>query len=249
MRPILFVWRGMTVRSYHVAIYASMLVAVLLTVVFAQSDNLDPDRTAAAVLMLLVPGFVGARLFYAARNWSYFRADPRRIARRSEGGLSLYGGLFGILAGSVPVLGALGLPFARFMDALVLGLLGALIIAKGACLLNGCCFGRPTAHWCSAHLPDQRGEWRRRYPSQPLEMVWAAIVLLLMLALRSAAPPPGILTCAALAVHPVGRLFLQQLRDESAAENAAVRKTCMILSASALLAGLSVWLWAKSSII
>lgn len=242
MRPILFVWRGIAIHSYPVAIYASMLTAVLLTVFFAQSDNLDPDRTAASVLILLIPGFIVARLFYVGRNWDHFRHDPSRILRRSEGGLSLYGGLFGMLAGSVPVLWALGLPFARFMDALVLGLLGGLVVAKGACFLNGCCFGRPTAHWCSAHLPDQRGDWRRRFPSQPLEMAWAAVVLLLMLALRNAAPPPGIVACAALALHPVGRLFLQHLRDESAAENAAVRKTCIVLSASALLAGLLLWL-------
>lgn len=242
MRPILFVWRGIAVHSFPVTIYASMLVAVLLTVAFAQGHNLDPDRTAAAVLILLIPGFIVARLLYVARNWDHFRADLRRILRRSEGGLSLYGGLFGILAGSVPVLWALGLPLAPFMDALVLGLLGGLVIAKGGCLLNGCCFGRPTGHWCGANLPDQRGDWRRRFPSQPLEMAWAAAVLLLMLTLRQAAPPPGAVACAALALHPAGRVLLQTLRDESAAEYAAVRKTCAVLGCSALLALLLIWL-------
>ncbi len=244
MRPILFVWRGIAVHSFPVTIYASMLAAVLLTVAFAQAENLDPDRTAVAVLILLIPGFIVARLFYVGRNWDHFRADPRRILRRSEGGLSLYGGLFGILAGAVPVLWALGLPFAPFMDALVLGLLGGLVIAKGGCLLNGCCFGRPTGHWCGANLPDQRGEWRRRFPSQPLEMAWAAIVLLLLLVWRNLSPPPaGVLACAAVALQPAGRLFLQRLRAESAAENAAVWRTCALLSAAGLAAGLLIWLW------
>jgi phosphatidylglycerol:prolipoprotein diacylglycerol transferase len=183
MQPILFVWRGIVVHSYHVAIYACMLLAVFLTVHFAQAGHLDPERTAAAVLILLIPGFVVARLFYVARNWDHFRRDSVRILRRSEGGLSLYGGLSGILAAVVPVLWALDLPLGPFMDALMLGLLGGLVIAKGGCLLNGCCFGRPTEHWCAATLPDDHGTWRRRFPSQPLEMAWAAVLLLLLLAI------------------------------------------------------------------
>jgi phosphatidylglycerol:prolipoprotein diacylglycerol transferase len=243
MQPILFVWRGIVVHSYHVAIYACMLLAVFLTVHFAQAGHLDPERTAAAVLILLIPGFVVARLFYVARNWDHFRRDSARILRRSEGGLSLYGGLSGILAAVVPVLWALDLPLGPFMDALMLGLLGGLVIAKGGCLLNGCCFGRPTGHWCGAILPDDHGAWRRRFPSQPLEMAWAAVLLLLLLAWRNFSPPAGVVACAAIALHPVGRLFLQKLRDESDAENAAVRKTCIVLSAAGLAAGLLIWLW------
>jgi phosphatidylglycerol:prolipoprotein diacylglycerol transferase len=242
MRPILFVWRGIVLHSYHVAIYASMLVTVLLTVVFAQADRLNPDRTAIAVLLLIVPGFVVARLFYVARHWDHFRREPARILRRSEGGLSLYGGLFGILAGAVPVLAALDLPFAPFMDAIVLGILGGLIIAKGGCLLNGCCYGHSTDHWCGLDLPDDHGVWRRRFPSQLLEMAWAAGLLLLMLGWRSFSPPSGAIACAVLALQPVGRLFLQKLRDEGAAEDAAVRKTCLAMIMIAVAAALLVWL-------
>lgn len=243
MRPILFVWRGIVIHSFHVMIYAALLVTVFLAVYFAQSDGLNPDRTAVAVVLLFVPGFVGARLLYAVRHWDHFRHDPARILSRSEGGLSLYGGLFGVFAGSIPVLWALGLPFAPFMDALVLGMLGGIAVAKGGCLLNGCCYGQPTDHWCGVHLPDDRGVWRRRFPSQLVEMGWAAVVLFLMLAWRSISPPSGAVACAAVALHPVGRLFLQKLRDEGPAENAAVQKTCVVLTAAALLAGFLVWLW------
>ena len=242
MRPVLFVWHGIVLRSFHVMIYAALLVTVFLAVHFAQADGLDPDRTGVAVVLLLIPGFVGARLFYAARHWDHFRHEPARILRRSEGGLSLYGGLFGVFAGSIPVLWALDLPFAPFMDALVLGMLGGIAVAKGGCLLNGCCYGRPTDHWYGVNLPDQRGAWRRRFPSQLVEMAWAAVVLLLMLVWRSFSPPSGVVACAAFVLHPAGRIFLQKLRDEGDAENAAVQKTCVALSAAALMAGLFVWL-------
>lgn len=242
MWPVLFAWRGIVVHSFPVAIYACMLSVVALTVLIAQRDGLSADSTAAAVLILLVPGFIVARLFYVARHWQHFSRDPWRVLRRDEGGVSLYGGLIGISFAAAPVLWALALPFAPFMDALVLGLLGGLVVAKGGCLLNGCCYGHPTEHWCSASLPDHQGTWRRRFPSQPMEMAWAAIVLLLLLALHSMAPPPGLVACAAVALQPAGRLFLQTLRDEGDAENAAVRRTCTIFSASGVLAAVALLL-------
>jgi phosphatidylglycerol:prolipoprotein diacylglycerol transferase len=243
MRPILFAWHGFVLRSYHVMIYGAMLVAVFLTVHVAQSDGLNADRTALAVLLLYIPGFAVARIMYAARHWQHFRHDPARILRRSDGGLSLSGGFLGLLAGAFPLLWAFGLPFGPFFDALALGVLGGIVVAKGGCLLNGCCYGHVTDHWCGLDLPDDRGVWRRRFPSQLAEMAWAAAVLLLMLAFRGLSPPSGLVACAALALHSAGRIFLQKLRDEGAAEDAAVSKTSFILTGAALAAGLLIWLW------
>lgn len=243
MRPILFVWHGIVFRSYHVMIYLALLVTVFLAVHLAQAEGLNPDRTAAAIVLSYIPAFACARLLYVARHWDHFRREPALILRRSEGGLSLYGGMFGMFASAIPLLWALGLPFAPFFDALVLGMLAGIAVAKGGCLLNGCCYGHPTAHWCGVDLPDDRGLWRRRVPSQLMEMAWAALVLSLMLAWRSVSPPPGLVACAALALHPAGRFFLQTLRDEGPAEDASVRKTCVVLIAGALLAGLLTWLW------
>jgi phosphatidylglycerol:prolipoprotein diacylglycerol transferase len=243
MRPILFAWHGIVLRSYHVMIYAALLTTVFVTVHFAQSDGLNGDRTALAVLLLYIPGFAGARLLFAARHWEHFRHDPARLVRRSEGGLSLSGGFLGLFAGSFPLLWALGLPLAPFFDVLVLGVLAGIAVAKGGCLLNGCCYGHVTDHWCAVDLPDDRGVWRRRFPSQLVEMAWAAVVLLLMLALRGLSPPAGLVACAALALHSAGRVLLQKLRDEGAAEDAAVAKTSLALVTTALAAGLLIWLW------
>lgn len=244
MWPVLFIWRGIVLHSYPVMIYLALLVTVFLTVALAQAGGLNADRTAVAVVLAYIPAFVSARLFYVVGHWDRFRHKPARILRRSEGGLSLYGGLFGLFAGVLPLLWALGLPFAPFFDALILGILGGIAVAKGGCLLNGCCYGHPTDRWCGVDLPDDRGVWLRRFPSQLAEMAWAVAVLLLMLAWsvtwHGASPPSGLVACGALALHTAGRLFLQKLRDEGPEEDAAVRKKCIVLIALALLAGLLI---------
>ena len=81
MWPIVFVWRGIVLRSYHLMIYAALLVTVFLTVHLEQGEGLDPDRTALAVLLSYIPAFACARLLYVARHWDHFRRDPARILR------------------------------------------------------------------------------------------------------------------------------------------------------------------------
>lgn len=241
MRPILFTWRGVALHSYPVMIYLALLVTVFVAVGMAQSAGLDANRTASIVLLSFIPAFIGARLFYVARHWDYFRGDLARILRRTDGGLALHGGFIGLFGAAVPLCWWLQVPVGLFMDALVLGMLAGIAVAKCACLLNGCCHGHATENWCGMTLPDDRGIWCHRFPSPLIEMGWALVVLAILLVWRAASPPPGLLACAAFVLHPGGRIFLQELRDEGRAENIAVRKSSGVLIIVALLAGSCVW--------
>lgn len=242
MLPVLFAWRGIVLHSFPVMIYAALLTALIVTVQLGQAAGLDPDRIAAAVLLSYVPAFACARALYVARHWDHFREDPIRMLRRSEGGLSLFGGMFGMFAGIAPLSWMFGLPLAPLFDALVPGVLAGLAVAKVACVLNGCCCGHESDHWCAAKLPDERGRWRRRLPAPFLEMGWALVVFTLAVAALQLSPRPGLVACGALALHTAGRMVLQGLRDEGAREDAAVRRNCLILMAAAGLTGLFILL-------
>ena len=58
---------------------------------------------------------------------------------------------------SVPLLGALDVPFARFWDVAAFPLLIGMVFAKTGCLLHGCCCGRPAKGWFALYAPDHRG--------------------------------------------------------------------------------------------
>ena len=123
MLPVLFAWRGIVLHSFPVMIYAALLTALIVAVQLGQAAGLDPDRIAAAVLLSYVPAFACARALYVARHWDYFREDPIRMLRRSEGGLSLFGlfadggvfpgGITPFAKGGVPGLSSQITPFAN----------------------------------------------------------------------------------------------------------------------------------------
>jgi prolipoprotein diacylglyceryl transferase len=221
------------VPVYGVMLYAGCLAGVLAGAAWAQATALNPRSFALVTILLLVPAFAGARLWFVAQHFELFRADPRRAWRRGEGGSSLYGGLVLAVVCSLPVLAAAGLSFGRFWDAAAITMLVGLILTRFGCLLNGCCAGRPTAGPLGMCLPDVEGRRRRRYPTQLLEAGWAALILAGCLALGPEAFEPGALFAGVVAAYAAGRLVLEPTRESARPERE--RRVNMAFSALLLV--------------
>jgi phosphatidylglycerol:prolipoprotein diacylglycerol transferase len=250
MRRILFTCFGFNIYSYPAMLYLGLTIGIFVGAHIAGLAGLDPDRFAMAGVVLLAPGVIGARLLYVLMHWQVYAGDMRRIWRRSEGGMAMYGGLVMIAVLSIPLLPAMNLPFAAFWDAGIFTMLITMIFARVGCLLNSCCCGRPTDGWYGVNLPDHHGVWRRRFPTQLLEIAWSAVVLAALLAWRGRGPFPGALFCGGVAGYAAGRFFLQKLRDHhnGAQETGILQNISVILAIVAVLGGLLVWLH-RSSVI
>ncbi len=205
----------------------------------AGAEGLSESRFVVATIALLVPALVGARLWFVLQHLDAFRAEPRRIWRRSEGGSALYGGLVLSVATSLPVLQLIGLPFWAFWDAAAVTMLVGLIITRAGCLMHGCCAGRATAGPLGMWLPNDRGEWRRRFPTPILEGAWAAVVLALALAARSSLTSSGALFALIAGGYAAGRLLLEPTRESSDRKqlsSANLAFSALLVAAAILLA-------------
>jgi phosphatidylglycerol:prolipoprotein diacylglycerol transferase len=243
VRKILFSWHGFNVYSYPAMLYLGLVAGVFAGAGVAQASRMSADRFAVAVLILLVPALVGARLYFVLTRWDDYRCEPRRIWRRSEGGMAMYGGLILAVPLSVPVLRAMDLPFAAFWDAATFTMLLGMAFTRIGCLLNGCCGGRPTSAWFALELPGHSGDWQRRYPTQLMEMAFALTLFAAALALRSRAPFSGAIFCSAVVVYGAGRFFLENLREDetSGRDRTAMQMTSIVLLIAALTGLVLVW--------
>src|SRR5215467_940019 len=89
MFRILFQWRGTKIYSYTAMLYLGLVLGVVGGTYFAEFRGLDPKRVYFAIILLIVPALLGARLLFVATHWNQFKGDPRRILRRSDGGAML----------------------------------------------------------------------------------------------------------------------------------------------------------------
>jgi phosphatidylglycerol:prolipoprotein diacylglycerol transferase len=242
MRKILLSWNGINIYSYPAMLYLGVMAGVFAGAHVAQLSGMNPNSFAVAIVFLMVPALIGARLLFVASHWDMFRRDVSRIWRRSEGGMAMYGGLIVTVPLSIPLLRAMHLPFAEFWDAATVTILLGMVFTRVGCLLNGCCAGRPTSSWLGLNLPDHRGVWQRRIPSQLLEMLWATILLTAAVALRDRAPFPGAIICSAIVAYAAGRLMLEPLRDDAGSRgSAAMQATSILLIVAALIAIMIAW--------
>lgn len=89
-----------------------------------------------------------------------------------------------------------------------------MIVARIGCCLNGCCAGRSTRSWLGLTLPDHRGVWKRRVPTQMLEAAWGAAVLAGAVAMWPHRPFNGAVFLCVVAAYAAGRLVLESTREE-----------------------------------
>ena len=93
--PILCQLGPLTVRWYGVMIAAGFMLTVFAAVKMCKARGLDGDKLINLSLICFISGVLGARLYYAALNPSYFLIHPGEILATWKGGLSIHGGLIG----------------------------------------------------------------------------------------------------------------------------------------------------------
>ena len=82
---------------YGVIIAAGFLIVVIYCFSRLKKFGLNEDRVIDVIILGVLGGIVGARLFYVIFEFDQYKGDPLSIFRIWEGGLAIYGGLIGAL--------------------------------------------------------------------------------------------------------------------------------------------------------
>lgn len=194
-------------------LYVGLVFGVAASNVAAHAAGLDPLRVYIATIVLIAPALIGARLLFVASEWRYYRRNPRLIWDRTQGGFMMYGAVPVMLLCSLPLLRTLRIGFGTFWDVSTFTILVGMIFTRVGCLLNGCCGGRPTLGWFGIPLPDTRGIWQKRVPTQALEALCAAALLVVTMLMWRRTPFPGALFLLIMLSYAGVRLLLELARE------------------------------------
>lgn len=133
------------VKWYGVIIATGLLLAVLYGIKRAPFYGVDPDKLLDAIIVGVVCAVVGARLYYVAFTWDYFKDDPIRIITDfHQGGLAIYGGIIGGLLGGCVVARIKRINILACLDLSALGFLIGQGIGRWGNFTNQEAFGIPT---------------------------------------------------------------------------------------------------------
>jgi phosphatidylglycerol:prolipoprotein diacylglycerol transferase len=213
MRPVMFRWRGVTIHSYPAMQYCGLVLGILAGNIAAHRFGLDPFKVFVASFLLMFPMLGGARLLFVAMHWKEYKRERSLIWKTTEGGAAQYGGILVGVPLSIPLLSFLHLPFGGFWDIGGITIMTGMALTRIGCFLNGCCAGRPSHSPIALMLPNHRGEWEKRFPTQLLEAGWALFLLTTAIILHGSMPFPGALFIYVAGGYATGRLLLESLRE------------------------------------
>jgi phosphatidylglycerol---prolipoprotein diacylglyceryl transferase len=133
-------------RWYGVIMVAAIAVGTWVTLREAERKGFDRNTVLDGVMWIILSAIVGARLFHVADHWSdVFAAQPLRALAIWEGGLAMWGGVYGGLGATVWLSWRHRWRLTRLVDAIVPGLLLGQGIGRFACVITGDAMGRPTS--------------------------------------------------------------------------------------------------------
>jgi phosphatidylglycerol:prolipoprotein diacylglycerol transferase len=132
------------VRWYAIFIMSGAMLAAWLASRRAVARNIDPDHVWNQLLLGLIMGIAGARIYYVIFEWSRFAGDPLSILNLTTGGLAIHGALIGALLSALIYAHYAGLRLLAWLDICVPGLLLAQAIGRWGNFVNQEAYGAPT---------------------------------------------------------------------------------------------------------
>ena len=133
------------VRWYSVIVMSAIGLGVWLAAREADRKGFEKAEIYDAALWVVIAGLVGARLFHVVDHWPHeFATNPIRALYVWEGGLAIWGGVFGGLIAVAILAWRRGWQLPRLLDAVAPGLVLAQALGRVACIITGDAVGKPT---------------------------------------------------------------------------------------------------------
>lgn len=170
----------------------------------------------------VIGGILGARLFHVIDYADYYMTHPLQIIIITQGGLAIYGALFGGFVGAIIYVLKSHLPMGRFFDAGAPATILGLAVGRLGCLINGDAWGASTGgNWGIVYTnpADRLPANLLNVPTHPFpiyELVLDLGVFFLFSWLRDTGKVKanGAITLLSLLGYAVVRFFLTYFRQE-----------------------------------
>ena len=135
---------GHEIRWYAILIATGFLLAFFYAMHRAWYFKVDPDKLFDCVLVGFFTAIIGARLYYVIFSWDSYKDDLVSILYIHKGGLAIYGGLIGALAGGCIMAKIRKLKISGVLDLVALGFLLGQGFGRWGNFMNQEAFGSPT---------------------------------------------------------------------------------------------------------
>ena len=206
----------LTIHYYGLIIATGLLLAALYAMRRAKEFGLTEDHVMDGVLWITPFAIVCARIYYCVFSWEMYADNPIEVFYIWEGGIAIYGGVLGAVAGMFVFSKIKKLNFFAVLDLVLLGFLIGQSIGRWGNFFNREAFGSETDSFLRMGLYNTRTDsWEYHHPTFLYESLWNAVGFVLLHFLSKRRKYDGQVALGYAAWYGLGRTFIEGLRTDS----------------------------------
>ena len=222
MDPVAINLFGIEIMWYGILIAVGALAAILFSYfILKKEKNFNEDYFLNAIIITVIVGFIGARLWFVLFNLGDFH-NLWDVINTRNGGLAFHGGIiFGVLAFVFYALRK-KIDILRYLDVISVGVLFAQGLGRWGNFFNQEAHGGPVSGSFISYFPTfiQNGMLINGVYYHPAflyesinDLIW--FVVLAFLILRKVNFKKGAFLALAIFGNSLGRLFIEGLKTDS----------------------------------
>jgi prolipoprotein diacylglyceryl transferase len=223
--PVAFSIGGISVRWYALFILTGIIVSIWIIRELARRRGMDPEFILDVAPWVVLGAIVGARLYYVALKWDFYRDHPGEAINVRLGGLTIHGALAAGILIFYAFCRARGYRFLAWADIVIAAVPIGQAIGRWGNWANQEAFGTPTdLPWAVTIDPDRRpAGYEQNATFHPtflyegiLNLLIAGFLIWLVLRLpRSRWWREGDVLWLYLILYGIARLLIESVRTDS----------------------------------
>lgn len=225
VNPVAFKLGSIEVYWYGLLIAMALILSVILAVKQAKSLNFPEGLVYDTILMIIPCAIIGARAYFVACNWDYYKLDWKTIFDIRNGGLAIYGGVILVFIGGLVMCYIRKIPFRELADYCVVYLPLGQAIGRWGNFFNQECFGTTTdlpwgmtsstvEMYLSSNCPTLVAT-SPVHPTFLYESLADLAIFFILLYVRKHSKIPFETSCAYFALYGTARFFIEGVRTDS----------------------------------
>jgi phosphatidylglycerol---prolipoprotein diacylglyceryl transferase len=215
-----------SIHWFGIIVALALITGLIVSIIMARVRGQRAEPLAGILMLGLLAGMIGARIWYFIFRKDWYNPDPGRVFAVWQGGLALHGALIGAILATLIYTWNRRLHFWTWADICAPGLILGQAIGRLGDLLNNQAFGPPTSGSFAVIIPPENRppqymSFSHFTPVAAYEGAWdlavffAIIALTLLQLWRPRLLPSGAIFLLYMILYSIGRIPLEGLRLDS----------------------------------
>ena len=232
----------LTIHYYGLVIAIGLVLAVTYAMKRSKEFGLKDDDILDGVLWVTPFAIICARIYYCAFSWQEYAANPISVLYIWNGGIAIYGGVLGAVAGVAVFCRIKKIRLATMLDVVLLGFFIGQMIGRWGNFFNREAFGAATDSFSRMGLYNTvTGQWEYYHPTFLYESLWNLVGFIGMHFLSKKRKFDGQVALGYAAWYGLGRCLIEGLRVDSLWWGPF--RVSQVLAGISCIAAVSVLVW------